>query len=650
MPDPAVGASRGAANPSIVACEAPVRSPAFAAERLTGLRCLTCSGRTDRRGDRIVCSVCGSRFGVTAAGVVETETADADFVHALDREIEALVFILDELDAPASTEEAIVAYAEARGVDVGNPLWEGRGDMARMMDGADGVVADIGAGLGTTAIALARSAAHVFALDKSQRRAALVAARARAEGLTNITPVHADASLLPLGPATCDLAILIGALEWTGLGQARPLESQKAVLAEVTRVLKPGGTLLLGIENRFAAHYFAGAREEHTKLRFASLLPRPVARAYCRLSRGWDLPAYTHSRRRLLELVSSAGLEPRLGAALPSYSEPQLSFDEDDFDAAWHFYLRHVYHYSSALRRLSGAVARLTPSTFVTPVVPSFWLVARKEGKPARLPTLVTGRRDRAGDIKVLDWHTGRMRRFSRTTGGLQDDVALLDGWNARRLVSSPLLWRNRLRRETALLREAADLIAARPRLPATDAIRDGCLRSARAAIARIDCELSETTRAWCIDQLSLLSRVDVDMVREHSDFVAVNLVAEAPTMALREVDKSTRASFALPGADAFMLAADVLCIGRGHKQQDLDVALSELLNARPSLATDLGGLLWADFGASVSSPLAVALTVAAVLRYSTDHGSVPGTVSFLERSAAGDLARALRRLEPLRG
>ena len=258
----------------------------------------------------------------------------------------------------------------------------------------------------------------------------------------------------------------------------------------------------------------------------------------------------------------------------------------------------------------------------------------------------MTGRRDRAGDIKVLDWHTGRMRRFSRTTGRLQDDVALLDGWNARRLISSPVLRRNRLRRETALLREAADLIAARPRVPATDAIVDGCLGSARAAIGQIDRELSATTRAWCMDQLSRLSQADVDMVREHSDFVAVNLVAEAPAMALREVDKSTFASFALPGADAFILVADVLCIGRGHKQQNLDVALSELLNAPPRLAQDLGSVLRADFGDDVSSPVAVALIVASVLRYTTDHGSVPGTVSFLERSAAGDLGQALRRLE----
>jgi len=48
-------------------------------------------------------------------------------------------------------------------------------------------------------------------------------------------------------------------LEWTGYGHDDPLASQEAVLAEASRVLKWGGTLLIGIENRFGAHYFLGA-------------------------------------------------------------------------------------------------------------------------------------------------------------------------------------------------------------------------------------------------------------------------------------------------------------------------------------------------------------------------------------------------------
>src|SRR5207237_3803804 len=120
-------------------------------------------------------------------------------------------------------------------------------------------------------------------------------------------------ALLPLASGPCDLALLIGVLEWTGLGADDPLDRQKAVLAEIRRVLKPGGMLLVGIENRFGAHYFLGAREEHTKPRFSSLLPRPLASAYCRVAQGRKLTTLTHSRRALVELVRRDSLEPRIG-------------------------------------------------------------------------------------------------------------------------------------------------------------------------------------------------------------------------------------------------------------------------------------------------------------------------------------------------
>ena len=145
----------------------------------------------------------------------------------------------------------------------------------------------------------------------------------------------------------------------------------------------------------------------------SSLIPRRVADAYCRLLQGRKLTTHTHSRRRLVELVRSAGLEPRLGVALPTYSEPQLCFDHEDFRRAWKFYLRHIYRYATPVRRLVGAVGRLLPARVFAPVVPTFWLTAKKGGAPAKLPTVVTGSGDCGADIKVVDYRmigaTGRV-------------------------------------------------------------------------------------------------------------------------------------------------------------------------------------------------------------------------------------------------
>ena len=620
-----------------------------APRKLESLRCLSCTGPTDERGEQAVCLRCGASFPISPTDVIGATVVRDGFVHGLDREIDALVPILDALEAPACTEKVITAYAEAAGVQVGNPVWEGRADVARLIDGAAGVAVDIGTGFGTIAVALARSAAHVYALDKSPGRARSTAARARAEGLTNITAVHADGTTLPLGSCTCDLALLVGVLEWTGLGQDDPIASQKAVLAEVSRVLKPGGTLLIGIENRFGAHYFLGSPEEHTRLRFSSLLPRPVADAYCRLAQGRRLTTYTHSRRALVQLVRSAGLEPRIGVALPSYSEPQLSFDEEDFDRAWRFYLRHIFRYSSMPRRILGAAGRLLPARLFAPLVPTFWLVAGKDTRPARIPTVVAGSGDCAADIKVVDWEGGGVVRFARRTGRLQERVTLIEGWSARNWISSPILRRRRLRRQRDLLEQATTLIAARERRPATDDVRASSLGEALAALDQIGPELTQGSRAWCREQLALLSSAELEMVLEHSDFVTVNLVVESTTTTLRDIDGRRTPSCGLPGLDAVILTTDLLCVSRGLRHRHLDVALSEMPKAPTEVSKAFGRLLWTDFGPDTSIPVAVASTVGAVLRYTTNNERLPGTEAFLERSAAGELERALRLLQPRR-
>lgn len=619
-----------------------------AAERLEGLRCLRCTGPTDSRDKKVVCLDCGASFPVTSAGVTEATVPRATFVHGLDGEIESLIPVLDRLEAPACTEKVIAVYAESAGVDIGNPVWEGRADVARLIDGAGGVVVDIGAGFGTIAVALARGAAHVYGVDKSHGRARVTAARARAEGLPNVTPVHADGLILPLGSGTCDLAVLIGVLEWTGFEQDDPVASQRAVLAEASRVLKCGGNLLIGIENRFGAHYLLGRREEHNKLRFSSLLPRPLADAYCRILQGRKMTTYTHSRRTLVELVRRAGLNPRIGVALPTYSEPQLSFDQEDFELAWRFYLQHIYGYSSTVRRILGVVGRFMPPKVFAPIVPTFWLAARKGGDPPHIPTVITGSGDSAADIKVVDWDERQILRFARSTGQPRESVNLVEGWSARNWVCSPLLQRNRLRRQKALVQEATTLIAARERRPITTEVRSASLAEASAGIKQIASDLPLATRDWCHEQLSHLSSGEFGMVKEHSDLASINLVVETSTLRLREIDRRSSSSFGLAGIDAVILAADLLCVSRRVKQRNLDTALSEVFSAHPEITKEIGRLLWADFGPGTSVPTAVALTVSTVLRYTTINGALPGIASFLGRSAGGELESALLRLRPI--
>lgn len=93
-------------------------------------------------------------------------------------------------------------------------------------------ILDLAAGTGTSSAALARSGAHVVAADFSHGM--LEVGRRRHPELDF---VHADAMHLPFGDAEFDVATISFGL--------RNIEDPRAALAEMHRVLKPGGRLLI---------------------------------------------------------------------------------------------------------------------------------------------------------------------------------------------------------------------------------------------------------------------------------------------------------------------------------------------------------------------------------------------------------------------
>lgn len=97
------------------------------------------------------------------------------------------------------------------------------------------VAGDLGCGAGQTTAALAPFVAHVTAVDASP--AMLQAARKRLQGALNVDLRRGDLEALPIADARLDLAIVMLVLHHVA-------EPGKA-LAEASRVLKPGGRLLV---------------------------------------------------------------------------------------------------------------------------------------------------------------------------------------------------------------------------------------------------------------------------------------------------------------------------------------------------------------------------------------------------------------------
>lgn len=96
---------------------------------------------------------------------------------------------------------------------------------------------DVGCGAGHLAFAIAPALARVVALDPSQGMLATVAAAAQARGLAQIETHAGQAAALPFADAGFDLVCTrYSAHHWTDL---------PAALADMHRVLKPGGCLLV---------------------------------------------------------------------------------------------------------------------------------------------------------------------------------------------------------------------------------------------------------------------------------------------------------------------------------------------------------------------------------------------------------------------
>jgi cyclopropane fatty-acyl-phospholipid synthase-like methyltransferase len=196
-----------------------------------------------------------------------------------------------------------------------------RANVIRALDlPADAVVLEIGAGCGAITRYLGESCAVVDALEPTFERAR-VAAR-RTAGLPGVTVHNAEVADLPAEP-TYDLVVVVGVLEYVG-GGGRDERPYVEFLEALRSTLRPGGRLVLAIENELGVKYLAGAPEDHSNQVFHSVEGYPE-----------DGPARTFSRRRLAGLARTAGFDDtEVLGAFPDYKLTRAVLSERLFDEA----------------------------------------------------------------------------------------------------------------------------------------------------------------------------------------------------------------------------------------------------------------------------------------------------------------------------
>jgi SAM-dependent methyltransferase len=111
--------------------------------------------------------------------------------------------------------------------------------------GLSGDAVDIGCGPGFGSCGLARRGFRVLAVDASKSMVARTLGRANAEGLRKrVRGAVSDIAQLALPEGAFALALVVGVSEW--------LPSLARPLAELARVLRPGGALVLTADNSWS--------------------------------------------------------------------------------------------------------------------------------------------------------------------------------------------------------------------------------------------------------------------------------------------------------------------------------------------------------------------------------------------------------------
>jgi SAM-dependent methyltransferase len=164
-----------------------------------------------------------------------------------------------------------------------------------------GSVLDIGAGSGGLAIAFAKSGASVYALEPDPTRFSWAKARIQGHGVDVVLSLGV-AENLNYPDARFDIVLLDSVIEH--------VENPEAVLAEVARVLRPGGVVYITWPNR--ASIINILHDPHYQMFGVVLMPRWLGRLYVervrRISRGYWVNRIP-SRRWLTRQFAGLGVD-----------------------------------------------------------------------------------------------------------------------------------------------------------------------------------------------------------------------------------------------------------------------------------------------------------------------------------------------------
>ena len=179
-------------------------------------------------------------------------------------------------------------------------------------------VLDVNSGLGALTHTLALNYHQVVSVEGVADMVRFTKLRLDQEGLKNVDLIHTTLASLPFPSDTFDLIVLNGVLEWVHEWQnsGTSTDAQIAVLADLRRLLKPRGVLVIGSENRFGYTSFLSPKG-HSRVRSITRMCSWLDALHRRLEKpGFyrslaDSPThdgpYTHGPSGYVDLLRQAG-------------------------------------------------------------------------------------------------------------------------------------------------------------------------------------------------------------------------------------------------------------------------------------------------------------------------------------------------------
>jgi len=251
-------------------------------------------------------------------------------------------------DALLTSEDPLVKRASEMILNLDRANWSLLADLP-----SQSRVLDIGAGMGANSHSLALRYDHVVAVEPVTERVRFMSQRFEQEGIRNVRIIQTSLWDLPFPDGSFDLIVMNGVLEWVATGRkGSPRRLQETALKAAARLLKPGGVLYVGIENRFTAGYFVGYPDPHSGMPWVTVLPRLLANFYARRKgapEGYRNYLYSAAGyRSLLRKSGFAAVDCYL--AIPSYNHPKFYVPLDD--QVFSYFLRTFSGNSKGLRQI----------------------------------------------------------------------------------------------------------------------------------------------------------------------------------------------------------------------------------------------------------------------------------------------------------